>query len=196
MSGSSKTRGCHITAVCCTTWSVDHGGIEPLPVPDKLIKIIEGKPFIKMAATHKALGYIISASRYHLAPAKLATNSGLQDLKELRNVASGLVVSQNGCLDDDETENEGDPPARQPVKRRKLGQPATVHCPIVSFELPNYGLVKAARAVTGNEDLILSMEGYVMERAFNYIVDSDLQDQRSHKGYYEIKLGAGATSSS
>jgi hypothetical protein len=197
MSGSSKTAGGHIRVVSCTRWSVDHGG-KFVPVPLTLMKNIEGQPFIKMAVTTHPMDEIISGSRSMLLQGSLANNSGLKELKELRNVASGLVASQQGCLDDDDTENEGEPPAKQPVKRKRLannGQPAAEHCPIVSFELPNYGLVKAARAAKCNEDLVLSMEGDALERAFNFIVDSDLEDRRSHNGSYKTKLGAGTTSS-
>ena len=97
------------------------------------------------------------------------------------------------------TLNEEEPPAKQPVKRKRLannGQPAAEHCPIVSFELPNYGLVKAARAAKCNEDLVLSMEGDALERAFNYIVDSatDLHSQMQHKRSYKTNKEADATS--
>jgi hypothetical protein len=194
MSGSGKTPGGHITVVSCTKWSVSHGG-KIVPVPAKLIKTIEGQPFIKMVATNYAMDEIISGSRYALSEPDgcLVNNCGLKQLKELRNVASGLVASQRACMDDDDTENEEEPPAKQPVKKRKLiGQPAAVHCPVVSFELPDYGLIIAARAVKCHEDIILSMQGDVLERAFNFIVHSNEEERRA---IYNSKKEAGATSS-
>jgi hypothetical protein len=189
---SGKTRGGHITVVSKTIWSVDHGG-NLVDVPAKLLKLIEGQPFMKLAATNHASLRIVTGSFGGNLPhnATLANNTGLKHLKELRNVASGLVVIQPAdILMDDDSDKDEELPAKQPVKRRKIGPVPATHCPIVSFELPNYGLIKAARASKVHEDLIISMEGDVLERAFDYIKDSatEIYLQMQQKRAYQSKL--------
>jgi hypothetical protein len=187
----------HITVVSKTVWSINHGGWL-VDVPAKLLKTIEGHPFLKLASTNYAVMRLLTGSNTGSLPhnASLANNSGLKDLKELRNVASGLVLTmaapEANLLDDDSDKEEEEPPAKQPQKRRKTGPAQSSHCPIVSFELPDYGLIKCARAKKVHEDLVISMESDVVERAFNSIRDSapDLLTQMQQKRPYQIVMKA------
>ena len=189
---AGKTPGGHITVVSKTVWSIDHGGWA-MDVPAKLLKTIEGHPFLMMAATNYGVMRLITGTFSGTLPhnASLANNPGLKDLKELRNVASGLVATvaapEANILEDDSDKEEEEPPAKQPQKRRKTCTAQSSHCPIVSFELPDYGLIKAARAKKVHEDLVISLEGDVLERAFNYIKDSatDLHIQMQQRRAYQ-----------
>jgi hypothetical protein len=192
---AGKTPGGHITVVSKTVWSISHGGWL-VDVPAKLLKTIEGHPFLKLASTNYAVMRLITGTFSGSLPhnASLANNSGLLELKELRNVASGLVLTveapeANLQDDDSDKEEEEEPPAKQPQKRRKTGTAQSSHCPIVSFELPDYGVIKCARAKRLNEDLVLSMESRVVERTFNFIRDSavDLHLQMQKKRAYNLK---------
>jgi hypothetical protein len=187
----------HITVVSKTVWSINHGGWL-VDVPAKLLKTIEGHPFLKMAGTNYALMRLLTGITGSLPHnASLANNSGLKALKDLRNVASGLLPTvaapEANLLDDDsDKEEEEEIPAKQPQKKRKTGPAQSSHCPIVSFELPAYGLIKCSRAKKVNEDLVISMESDVVERAFNYIRDSapDLLTQMQQKRPYQIVMKA------
>jgi hypothetical protein len=191
---AGKTPGGHITVVSKTVWSISHGGWL-MDVPAKLLKTIEGHPFLKLASTNYAVMRLLTGSNTGSLPhnASLANNPGLLELKELRNVASGLVLTvaapEANLLDDDSDKEEEEPPAKQPQKRRKTGTAQSSHCPIVSFELPDYGLIKCARAKRLTEDLVLSMESDVVERTFNFIRDSatDLHAQMLKKRAYNLK---------
>ena len=191
---AGKTPGGHITVVSKTVWSISHGGWL-VDVPAKLLKTIEGHPFLKMAASNYAVMRLLTGSNTGSLPhnASLANNSGLKDLKELRNVASGLVLTmaapEANIQDDDSDKEEEEPPAKQPQKRRRTGTAQSSHCPIVGFELPDYGMIKCARAKRLSEDLVISMESDVVERPFNYIRDSatDLHNQMQQQRAYQIK---------
>ena len=174
---AGKTPGGHITVVSKTVWSISHGGWL-MDVPAKLLKTIEGHPFLKLAGTSYAVMRLLTGSNTGCLP-------HIASLANLSGEAPEALLQD----DDSDKEEEEEPPAKQPQKRRKTGTAQSSHCPIVSFELPDYGVIKCARAKRLTEDLVLSMESDVVERTFNYIRDSatDLHVQMQKKRTYNLK---------
>jgi hypothetical protein len=180
----------NIKVVSKTTWTISHGGLE-VDVPDKLMKLIDGQPFLKMSATHYKLTKLVCGSVEKLPHnATLAGNPGLKQLKQLRNTAQGLGAPEvpaaaNSLLDDEDEADGDDIPARQPRKARKkctnLPDPTLAEDLLVSFELPGYGIVTALKANHPAGDFCVHMESNVLDHVFNFLVDSANDEEKEQK---------------
>jgi hypothetical protein len=111
----------HICVISNTHYTVSHGGLE-VDVPQKLLKMIDNKPVLKMVATHYKLYQLITGTP-EASHCSLMKNDCIKQLEKLRNEASGLlqppnIGAANIFLDEDEDATDPDNiPCRQPPGR-------------------------------------------------------------------------------
>jgi hypothetical protein len=171
-----------------TLYSISHGD-QHSAVPAELVKLVGGKPFLKLKATHyKLVRLIVGGQVGNIAKnSSLAANTGLRKLIELRNVASGFA--KTGSPPPNKLIAEGDCAERPTKKQRWHWESGSHQQPgehlddpvVVSFQVAGYdGLVTAIKAYHAKEELVVAMDDAVLDIVFSLIIGSgvDLEPKK------------------
>jgi hypothetical protein len=172
-----------VTVKSHTIWTICHGSQEVI-VPNQLVRMVAGEPFFRLSSTNYSLVKLIAGGHVNIIGKKnltLSGNTGLKRLVELRNMASGITPPERtGMLLPDA------PPCKKPRKAKAApkAEDADDHG-VVSFHVLGYdGLVTAMKASHPSEDLVVSMDGSVLDIVFGLIIGHGLDlDAKKERDY-------------
>ena len=148
-----------VSVLSHTTWSIRHGE-QLIHAPDNLVQMLSGEAFFRLMATNRSL-------------CKLVGNTGLRMLVGLRNTASGLVVEKpySRLLDAASEEPAAKKPRRARSSRPQADDADGAGDEVVTFQVEGYeGLVRAKKAILPTEDLVVALNGSVLDIVFGIIL--------------------------
>ncbi len=164
-----------VTVLSHTTWSISHGK-QLIAAPDHLVQMLGGEAFVRLMATNRSLCKLVAAGHVDnfqgYTNPTLAGNTGLKLLVGLRNTASGLVAEKpsNRLVDAASAEQ----PAKKARRARSSRQAEDADGggdDVVTFQVEGYeGFVTAKKAILPTEDLVVALNGSVLEIVFGTII--------------------------
>ena len=169
-----------VSVLSHTTWSIRHGE-QLIHAPDNLVQVLKGEALFRLMATNRSLCKLVAGGHVDnfqgYTNPTLAGNTGLKMLVGLRNTASGLVAERpSSRLLDAAAEEQ---PAKKPKKARSSRLQAEdadgAGDEVVTFQVEGYeGLVTAKKAMNPTEDLVVAMNGSVLDIVFGTIISHGL----------------------
>jgi hypothetical protein len=153
-------------------------------VPNQLVRMVAGEPFFRLSSTNWSMCKLIAGGHVDSIPRNptLAGNTGLKRLVELRNMASGITPPERTGM-----QLLDAPPCKKPRKAKAAPPAEDADDPgVVSFHVLGYdGLVTAMKASHPSEDLVVSMDGSVLDIVFGLIIGHglDLDAKKHGRGY-------------
>jgi hypothetical protein len=165
-----------VSVLSHTTWSISHGE-QLIHAPDHLVQTLGGEAFVRLMATNRQLCKLVAAGHVESFQSytnpTLAGNTGLKMLVGLRNTASGLVVEKPYSRLLDAASEE---PAAKKPRKAKSSRPQAVDADgagdeVVTFQVEGYeGVVRAKKALLPTEDLVVALNGSVLNIVFGIIL--------------------------
>ena len=170
-----------VSVLSHTTWSIRHGE-QLIHAPDNLVQVLKGEAFFRLMATNRSLCKLVAAGHVDnfqsYTNPTLAGNTGLRMLVSLRNTASGLVVEQKPVrrlLDAAVQQPAAKKPRRAKSSRPRADDADGAGDEVVTFQVEGYeGLVRAKKAILPTEDLVVALNGSVLNIVFGTMISHGL----------------------
>ena len=148
-------------------WCISHNE-NTMPVPDYMLKYIDGETYLKLRGSFPPLCRLICSEGRADMPRNPTLHDavGLKQLKDLRNLASGSPVDVPENVSKLMADAEVVPSPKR--KQRKKTSTTVQVEEVLKLTLPS-GEILVARANHPNEDLVVRMEPDNLDRVFDYI---------------------------
>ena len=158
-----------------------------MPVPDYMLKYINGETYLKLRGSFPPLCRLICSEGRADMPRNPTLHDavGLKQLKDLRNLASGSPVDVPENVSKLMADAEVVPSPKR--KQRKRASTTAVQIEeVLKLALPS-GEILVARANHPNEDLVVRMEPDNLDRVFDYVREFEVDFTKKKRGY--VKSG-------
>jgi hypothetical protein len=162
-------------------WTITNGE-QQMTVPPELLKLAGGKPFLVLKPTNQKLVRLIAGGQLDDVPkanASLSANKGLQNLVDLRNLASGFIpAGTSKLMAEEDVADQAAKKARKWLFSSGSHQKPDDHHDepeLVTFNVDGYdGQITAIKAYHARETLILALDDAVLNIVFSLMIDSGL----------------------
>lgn len=143
-------------------------GSMSMVVPMNLVETYDGQVFFKLTATHQSTIKLIANDKDVPKNSSIAHSPGLQELKNARNLASGIIQAPSAMQA--ALSGSAEPKRRtSKLKHRRL-----VQTPTVLVQISGFDSVELRRAVSLDESILIPMDATHIDTVFKIILAKGL----------------------